>query len=618
MPNTTCTRCSRPMAPPVAGELCETCRRHDTVAPFLRAPGDTPFLMTPAVDPDPIAPTQRIGRAELPPPVLPGYDLRDTLGGGGMGVVYLAYEVDADRLVALKFVRAAADPAARERFRVEVQAMARLDHPNVVRVYAVELDRPDPFFTMEPVDGPGLDRRLLRDGPLPAAEAARIMERVARAVQHAHDEGVVHRDLKPGNVIVGSDGVPKVTDFGLAKRTDAADGLTVWDAVLGTPGFMAPEQTGGRNEEVGPPADVYGLGSTLYALLTGQAPFSGTDPVEVAVRVRTRPPRPVSELRRDVPVELEAVVLKCLQKDPAKRYASAGEMADDLARWLRGERTQVRPPSRVVRLGRAVRRRRSAVMAGLVPFLALFFVSGGNPVAERARKPIILVGATGMPRFDTQFINTRGTIRKTEDGICELRTTKGTSLLQLSQAPEVQWYRYSAEFRSTDTAAVESSRVGLYFGHHAGLSEKGIPVHSCFSVTCSTCNSTASIERVVLSPNPRPEQPARFAESTQGIGHTKFKNDPHNPSPWRWLAVEVTRTGIRALIRDTPDGREVTLAWIPTEEIGLSGTKLQNDLDGREKLGRKVGPWHPGQPVGIYCRDAVISVRNAILEPLPE
>jgi serine/threonine protein kinase len=386
----------------------------------VRAPGDTPYLPTPGADPDPVVLTRQFARPSGPPSAPAGYELRDTLGGGGMGVVVLAREAAADRLVALKFVRAAADPAARDRFRVEVRAMARLDHPHVVRVLAVELDRPDPFFAMEYVPGVGLDRRILAGGPLPPAEAARVMEQVARAVQHAHAHGVVHRDLKPGNVVVGPGGVAKVTDFGLAKRVDAADGLTVYDAVLGTPGFMAPEQTGGRNAEVGPAADVYGLGATLYALLTGEPPFRGADPVAVAVRVRAEPPRPPSQLRPGVPAGLEAVALRCLAKDPAGRYPSAGDVADDLARWRRGERTHARPPSRAVRrAGAGYRRQRAAVMAALVPFVLLAISAMPVPVAPdpavparsalppldlaqkdlEANRGVVLIPPTGEPRF---------------------------------------------------------------------------------------------------------------------------------------------------------------------------------------------------------------------------
>ena len=635
MPNSTCTRCSRLVARPAADELCETCRRHETDQPaVLRAPGYTPFLLTPNADPDPLALTQRITRPQLPPPVLPGYDLREILGGGGMGVVYLAHEVDADRLVALKLVRAATDPAARVRFRVEVQAMARLDHPNVVRVYAVELDRPDPFFTMEPVDGPGLDSRIITGGPLPQDEAARIMEQVARAVQHAHAEGVIHRDLKPGNVIVGSDGVPKVTDFGLAKRIDTEDGLTVYDAVLGTPGFMAPEQTGGRNDEVGKPADVYGLGSTLYALLTGQPPFGGIDPVEVAVRVRTQPPRPPSELRRGVSDELEAVVLKCLEKDPAKRFATAGEMADELARWRRGERTLTRPPSRAVRLGRAVHRRRSAVMACLVPFVLLATGAVPTPPLMQATEPVDhkvnLLDNTRMPRFESWRLN-GVPLRTSKDGCCIIDSMRHASLLQISPSLQTNRYRFQMEFRQEDAAILEGAGAGLYFGHDERLNDRGVPVHTFYCVQLNSflpkqrvdagVQPEVRFDRMRLIPYP-PQDSKYLAQQTFAIAAKNYSYVPvpTENEPWRYVEVEVTPTSIRVLWREKPgDGLTTLCQFNPTtsgDYVRAYGHKSKPEVIQRNLS--LFESWHPQQPFGIYNYQSRLVIRSAVLEPLPE
>lgn len=644
MSNTPCVRCSRPVAPPAAGELCETCRRHETDRlSFLRAPEDTPFLITPAADPDPLAPTQKIGQLESsPPPVLPGYDIRDSLGGGGMGVVYLAHEADADRLVALKFVRAAADPAARERFRVEVRAMARLDHPNVARVFAVELDRPDPFFTMEYVDGLGLDRRLSRDGPLPAAEAAQVMEQVARAVQHAHDEGVVHRDLKPGNVIVGSDGVPKVTDFGLAKRTDAADGLTVCDAVLGTPGFMAPEQTGGRNEEVGPAADVYGLGATLYALLTGRPPFSGPNPVEVAIRARTEPPTPPRSLRVDVPAELEAVCLKCLEKDPADRYGSAAAVADELNRWRWGEPTEARPLTRLAHARRRLRRNwRAAAAVGLVlaaalatsasaPFRAARAKTGEETVAEIRRelaagRPVVLVGETGPPRYHRWALE-QGELVTPADGTFGFLNRLDT-LLELMPDPGIDRYRISAEVRQLEAvsqregAPLTGYSVGVYFGYDFQLAPDGVRIHSFSSVAAADYrpNPAGPVPGEITYHDHLVVQPRLVGRGGCSMDVAHVPSDPVAmlPGPWRHFEVELTPDRIRVDFGQ-PFGKTVEhdSDAIQARIVALQ-TKLLTPPLSRFVQGVGLPAWSPRRPFGLRVVGASTAVRNVVVTPLP-
>jgi serine/threonine protein kinase/WD40 repeat protein len=279
-------------------------------------------------------------RAAPPPaqgyPQLPGYEVLEELGRGGMGVVYKARQVGLDRLVALKVLREAAHAGPDElaRFRREAEAIARLHHPSVVGIYEVGEHAGLSFFSLELCGGGSLAQRLAQ-GPLRPHEAGHLTAALARGVQAAHQAGVIHRDLKPGNVLLTASG-PKVTDFGLAKKLDDATGLTATGVVLGTPGYMAPEQASGQAKQVGPAADVYGLGAILYACLTGRPPFQAATPLDAILQVLSDPPVPPSQLRRRIPPALEAICLKCLAKEPRRRYASAAALADGLERFLTG------------------------------------------------------------------------------------------------------------------------------------------------------------------------------------------------------------------------------------------------------------------------------------------
>jgi hypothetical protein len=254
-----------------------------------------------------------------------------------MGVVYKATQLSLGRTVALKMVLAGAHAGEQDvaRFRVEAEAVARLQHPNIVQVFEVGQADGRPFFSLEFCPGGSLADRL-GGAPLPPAEAARLVETLARAMHAAHQRGVVHRDLKPANVLLGADGAPKVTDFGLAKRLDDTSGRTQTGSILGTPSYMAPEQASGR-KDIGPAADIYALGAILYELLTGRPPFRAATPLDTVLQVVADEPAPPRQLSSVVPRDLEAVCLKCLNKDPPRRYANAAALAADLGRFLEGE-----------------------------------------------------------------------------------------------------------------------------------------------------------------------------------------------------------------------------------------------------------------------------------------
>jgi hypothetical protein len=289
---------------------------------------------------------------------VPGYVIEGVLGQGGMGIVYKARHLALKRMVALKMMLAGghALPEQRDRFKSEAEAVARLQHVNIVQIHEVGEHQGLPFCALEFVSGGSLARKLSRR-PLPASESARLLEALAQAMHLAHSRGIVHRDLKPGNVLLAEDGTPKISDFGLAKKLDEDSGQTQAGQVLGTPSYMAPEQAEGRTHRVGPPADVWALGAILYECLTGRPPFLGETALETLLQVRSQDPQPPHVRNPAVPRDLEVICLKCLHKEPEKRYASAQELADDLGRFLRGEPIEARPVGRVERLALWARRR---------------------------------------------------------------------------------------------------------------------------------------------------------------------------------------------------------------------------------------------------------------------
>jgi WD40 repeat protein/predicted Ser/Thr protein kinase len=310
-------------------------------------------------------------------PTINGYEVLGELGRGGMGVVYLARQVQLNRLVALKMVLAGvhAEPKELVRFLAEAEAAARLQHPHIVRIYELGQQGGRPYFTMEFIEGASLAQRLAGT-PLPAGEAARLVETLARAIHFAHARGIVHRDLKPANVLLAADGTPKISDFGLAKRL-GVEGLTQTGSVLGTPSYMAPEQAGGKTAAVGPLSDVYALGALLYEALTGRPPFKAETPLATVQQVLAEEPVPPGRLQPRLPRDLETVCLKCLHKDPKKRYASALDLADDLGRFVAGESVRARPAPAWERGVKWARRRPAAAALMAVSLLALAAVAGG-------------------------------------------------------------------------------------------------------------------------------------------------------------------------------------------------------------------------------------------------
>jgi serine/threonine-protein kinase len=346
-------------------------------------------LPSPVTSADPLATSPEVhGAAATSLPQVPGYELLRELGRGGMGVVYLARQVALKRVVALKMilVGAHAGPAEVARFRREAEAAARLQHPHIVQVHEIGVHEGLPYLSLEYVEGGSLAQKLAGTSLRPR-ESAWLVETLARAVQGAHQRGIVHRDLKPANVLLTGVGDPKITDFGLAKCLDDASGPTATKAILGTPSYMAPEQAGGQSRQVGPAADVYALGAILYELLTGRPPFKADTPLETLQQVQFREPVLPSRLKPKLPRDLVTICLKCLQKEPARRYGSAEELAEDLRRFRAGESIRGRSVSRTEKLWRWCRR--NPTVAALTTVIALLVVA-------------LILGKNGQPSKPTE------------------------------------------------------------------------------------------------------------------------------------------------------------------------------------------------------------------------
>lgn len=397
-----------------------------------------------------------IGPSSAPGPrgiSIPGYEVLQELGRGGMGVIYKARQLSPRRIVALKMILAGEHAGAEQlaRFHAEASAVARLQHPNIVQIHEVKEHNGRPFLTLEYVEGGSL-AQYLKTRSLRPHQAARFTELLARAAHYAHKRGIVHRDLKPANILLAGDGepkttidgattqsadlVPKIADFGLAKQIEgvtsmAAGGpMTQSGAILGTPQYMAPEQVKGKSKAIGPHTDVYALGAILYELLAGRPPFQGQETIDLLMKVATEEPPPPRQFKGGTPRDLETICLKCLRKEPEKRYASAEDLADDLRRYQDGEPITARPHSAAERLGKWLKRRKELVylfsgvfVVLLLTVLALAFANPfgggadpkgkGDPVGQPLELPPDL---QLIPRDSMIFATIRvGNLWKTQD-----------------------------------------------------------------------------------------------------------------------------------------------------------------------------------------------------------
>jgi serine/threonine protein kinase len=372
-----------------------------------RAQAELDALFPPMTECDPRSAAS--ASADTPLPVIPGYEVEAVLGVGGMGVVFRARHLRLKRIVALKMMLAGAyaGPHERERFQREAEAVAGLCHSNIVQIYEVGDHESRPYFSMEFVDGGSLAQKLSSFIPHPSSfipstrdegrgmrdekrtdcssfipqptslstvRAAELVATLAEAVSVAHRAGIVHRDLKPANILLTADGTPKISDFGLARRLKGQRTLTWTGTAVGTPSYMAPEQASDNAGPVGPATDVYGLGAVLYEILTGRPPFHAASPLDTLRQVLSEDPVAPSRLNARVPRDLENICLKCLHKEPQRRYSSAAALAEDLRRYLRGQVVDARPVGPLERAGKWIRRNKW--VAGLSAAVVFMLVAG--------------------------------------------------------------------------------------------------------------------------------------------------------------------------------------------------------------------------------------------------
>jgi hypothetical protein len=489
------------------------------------------------------------------------YELLEQVAQGGMGVVYRARDTVLGRIVALKMIRSGvlAQPEEVQRFYREAQAAALLHHPHIVTMYEIGEHEGRHYFTMAFAPGGSLARE--RDGgSADQRRAAAQVEKVAHAVQYAHDRGILHRDLKPANVLLDEHGEPLVGDFGLVKFLHAeGDGLTQTGVVPGTPPYMAPEQAAGRSRDVSVATDVWALGVVLYELLTGQRPFAGGNREEVLHRILTaEPPRPRA-WRPDLDPALEAVVLRCLEKDPARRYATAGQLADDLGRWLRGELKP--PPEPAQRLPERPRVWGVAALLGLAAVLAL---AAGVlwPKPPPAEQPGLVLIENGHALRPVRWVVGGPEAVFTETDVGFTLRNPGTCVLELLPAAPWRRYRLEARVRHDDTREGEA---GLYFGYAEVQNDRGVYPTLC----CASFADRGRLAGHFFFKVSRVEgTPPAFASSFCGLH--QFPGAPGaegGVALWHTLAAEVSPEGVR-------------LYWDGQPAGGRSAEDLQRSADG--------------------------------------
>ncbi len=365
-----------------------------------------------------------------------GYELFEELGSGGMGVVYRARQIEARRLVALKVLDRGLVPPGDsiERFFREGRIVASLDHPGIVRLHDIGSHRGHPFFAMELIEGRSLDT-VVREGPLPAEPAARILTRIARAIAYAHERKVIHRDLKPSNVIIDAQGEPHVTDFGLARQLDASAVLTRTRQNLGTPAYMAPEQVSGTQAPPEPRSDIYSLGAMLYHLLTGRPPFQADTLEATLLQVVERDPVPLRRLNPNVSRDLEAICLKCLEKEASHRYPTAAALADDLDRFLDHTPVRARRLTFFHRLWRHSRRR--PAVAALAAASMAVALAGAAGVIWQWRQAEMARGNTEQANARLQTLVSRLRLEQADNLVRsgELRAALPRLAWHLREAP---------------------------------------------------------------------------------------------------------------------------------------------------------------------------------------
>jgi predicted Ser/Thr protein kinase len=583
-------------------------------------------------------------RPPIPPPVLPPnvrfthYTDLQFIDRGGMGLVYKAVQTNANRIVALKIMNpiAQSDSRQEKRFKTEAEALARLSHPGIVQIYDVGHENGVAFFSMEYVSGGPLSKRIKAGPKIAPREAAELMAGVSSAIAAAHAVGVVHRDVKPSNILLNDIGKPKVTDFGLAALADSTARMTNTGALLGTPSYMSPEQASGRYDDVGPRSDVYSLGATLYELLTGKPPFVADTPVATAMKVcNDRVVRP-REIEPKVPGDLEGICLKCLEKNPLDRYPTAAGLANDLSRYLRGE--PVRPLSPVQKALRWTKRHQVATVAPLLLVLAGLLLFALWPLGEKEKidrdlingKEVILVKDKGMPRWHRWELGAANLdLRDSPNGDGAVGfDAKQLSLLELGSDTFRDRYTFEAEIQHVKNFEY-SGCVGVYL-----MSRSEGNVRHWQSVQFSDFPTRPPGVQEEVKPvglrlrdrlsifHPTYVDVPGISNTSKGEYFEFMPSNPDqraenlNPAMWRLIHVVVTPEFVEVYWRDGPNGMNGPVMRKPADRFPVYQQAFQRTLDKDfPDQNRIAPPWSARGSVGIFATKAAIAFKNVRLIP---
>ena len=517
------------------------------------------------------------------------YELLKVLGEGGMGIVYKARQLSLNRSVAVKMIRAARFPSADEvrRFQNEAEAVARLDHPNIVPIFEVGQFEDQHYFSMKLIGGESLDKRL-KEYVADPRRAAQLVAMIADAIHHAHQRGILHRDLKPANILIDPEGQPHVTDFGLAKRVEGDSDLTRSGAIMGTPAYMAPEQASGKLGVVTTVTDVYGLGAILFALLTGRAPFGGTTVLDTLEQVRERPPDSPRRLNPRVPRDLDVICLKCLAKDPARRYPSAQALADDLGCYLAGTPISARP-TRVLERGWLWCRRNPwlAVAVGTaaaalvaVLFFSLLYARQQSRIADR-EKQVAAEQTYARQKSDDLAKKLQLSLNESSRNLARVHFERGQSACDRGEIGE-GLLRFAESYRSAIAAGNAGWRhtalasLSAWQCHYAGL--KAVFSHN------------GAISAVAFSPDGK-------TVLTGSVDGTAQLWDATTGGP---LCFPLPAGGEVTAVAFSPDGKTVLTGSQESNDSKASyGTSLRASLWGYPWLvWTKSLPWHSAPMAG--------------------